>query len=62
MSVHWLKLMPLFAVGFIVAFIAALFVIRRLLAFVSSNSFAPFAWYRIVFGIILLAVYWNASF
>ena len=54
--------LPLFAVGFVVAFIAALFVIRGLLAFVSSNSFAPFAWYRIVFGIILLAFYWNASF
>ncbi len=54
--------LPLFAVGFVVAFVAALFVIRRLLAYVSHNSFTPFAWYRIIFGIILLVLYWNTSF
>lgn len=54
--------LPLFAVGFVVAFVSALFVIRGLLAYVSSNSFTPFAWYRIVFGIILLVFYWNTSF
>jgi undecaprenyl-diphosphatase len=50
---------PVFAVGFVVSFFTALVVIRKLLAYVSSNTFRPFAWYRIVFGIILLAVYWN---
>ncbi len=50
---------PVFAVGFIVSFVSALVVIRWLLAFVSRNSFRPFAWYRIVFGVILLAIYWN---
>ena len=50
---------PVFAVGFVVSFVSALVVIRKLLAYVSSNTFRPFAWYRIVFGIILLAVYWN---
>ena len=50
---------PVFAVGFVVAFVSALVVIRALLAFVSRNTFAGFAWYRIVFGIILIALYWN---
>ena len=52
---------PLFGVGFLVAFVSALVVIRWLLVYVSRNSFAPFAWYRIVFGMVLLAVYWNAG-
>ena len=40
----------LIAIGFVVAFIAALFVVRRLVEFVSRHGFAPFAWYRIVVG------------
>ena len=50
---------PVFAVGFIVSFVSALLVIRWLLRFVANNSFRGFAWYRIVFGIILLGVYWK---
>jgi undecaprenyl-diphosphatase len=50
---------PVFAVGFIVSFVSALLVIRWLLKFVANNSFRGFAWYRIVFGIILLGVYWK---
>ena len=50
---------PVFAVGFVVAFLSALVVIRALLRYVSRNSFRPFAWYRIVVGLILIAVYWN---
>jgi undecaprenyl pyrophosphate phosphatase UppP len=26
---------------------------------VSRNTFRPFAWYRIAFGIVLVALYWN---
>lgn len=51
---------PVFAIGFIVAFLSALVVIRTLIAYVSKNTFRPFAWYRIVFGIVLVAVYWNS--
>jgi len=51
---------PFFAVGFAVAFVSALLVVRALVAFVSRRSFALFAWYRIVLGIALLALYWNA--
>ena len=44
----------LIAVGFVVAFIAALFVVRRLVDFVSRHGFGVFAWYRIVVGTIAL--------
>jgi undecaprenyl-diphosphatase len=46
--------MPVFAVGFVAAFLGGLAVVRFLLAYVSHNSFAPFAYYRIVFGGLLL--------
>lgn len=51
--------LPVFAVGFVVSFIVALVVVRWLIRFVAHNSFRGFAWYRIVFGAILLAVYWH---
>ena len=38
------------AVGFVVSFIVAIFVIRAFVAFVSRSGFGPFAWYRIVAG------------
>ena len=44
----------LIVIGFIVAFIAALFVVRRLVDFVSRHGFGVFAWYRIVVGAIAL--------
>ncbi len=49
---------PIFAVGFIAAFLGGLVVVRFLLAYVGRNSFAPFAWYRIVFGGLLLAYFY----
>ncbi|MBK8753865.1 MAG: undecaprenyl-diphosphate phosphatase [Candidatus Competibacteraceae bacterium] len=45
---------PMFAVGFMAAFLGGLVVVRFLLAYVGKHSFAPFAWYRIVFGGLLL--------
>ncbi len=47
--------LPLFAVGTVVAFFSALACIRWLIRFVSTHDFVPFAWYRIVFGAIVLA-------
>ena len=38
------------AIGFVVAFIVALVVIKAFMAFVSRSGFGPFAWYRIVAG------------
>jgi undecaprenyl-diphosphatase len=45
---------PVFAVGFLSAFVAAMLTIKALLSFVSKHSFEAFAWYRIVFGLIVL--------
>jgi undecaprenyl-diphosphatase len=45
---------PVFAVGFVVAFISALFVIRKFISYVSRHDFTVFAWYRIAFGLFLL--------
>ncbi len=42
------------AIGFLVAFIVALAVIKAFVAVVSKRGFAPFAWYRIVVGAIAL--------
>jgi undecaprenyl-diphosphatase len=42
------------AVGFVMAFLAALVVVRPFLAFVGRAGFAPFAWYRIAAGAAML--------
>jgi undecaprenyl-diphosphatase len=47
---------PAFAVGFIVAFVSALVVVKAFLGYVSHHSFAAFAWYRIALGALLLLV------
>jgi undecaprenyl-diphosphatase len=49
--------LPLFAVGFIVSFLAAWVCVRWLLRYVSTHTFIPFAWYRIAFGIVVLATW-----
>ncbi|MCA1244814.1 undecaprenyl-diphosphate phosphatase [Stappia stellulata] len=38
-------------VGFVAAFITAVFVVRGLLDFVGKHGFAPFAWWRIAVGL-----------
>jgi undecaprenyl-diphosphatase len=45
----------MFAVGLVLAFVSALLCIRWLIRYVSSHGFAVFAWYRIAFGLIVLA-------
>lgn len=44
----------LIGVGFIAAFISALFAVKALLKFISHKNYVPFAWYRIVFGGLIL--------
>ena len=46
----------LIAIGFVVAFLSALVVVRGLVGFISKHGFAPFAWYRIVAGAGILAL------
>ena len=43
------------AAGFIAAFLAGLLVVRSLVAFVGRYGFAPFGWYRIALGMVMLA-------
>ncbi|MGY6216517.1 undecaprenyl-diphosphate phosphatase [Methylolobus aquaticus] len=45
----------LFAVGFAAAFISAFVAVRALLRFIVRHDFTAFAWYRIVFGLLVLA-------
>jgi undecaprenyl-diphosphatase len=42
------------AIGFVVAFVCALFVVRTLVGFVSRHGFGVFAWYRIAIGSVAL--------
>ena len=46
--------LTLIAAGFAAAFFSALLAVRGLLRFVSNHDFTVFAWYRIVFGIVIL--------
>jgi len=41
-------------VGFISAFISAFICVRWLIHYVAGHNFIPFAWYRIVFGLLVL--------
>src|SRR5205807_6947899 len=50
---------PIFGVGMLVAFISAFVVIRWLIRYVATHDFKPFAWYRIVFGLVVLATYYT---
>ncbi|MBL8381625.1 MAG: undecaprenyl-diphosphate phosphatase [Burkholderiales bacterium] len=44
----------MWAVGFVTAFLSAYACVRWLIRFVSTHDFRPFAWYRIVFGAVVL--------
>lgn len=45
---------PVFAVGFVSAFLVAAWVVKALVRYVSNHDFTIFAWYRIVFGGLIL--------
>jgi undecaprenyl-diphosphatase len=45
---------PMFLVGLLFSFLSAWVCVRWLLRYVSTHSFTPFAYYRIVFGIVVL--------
>ena len=50
---------PMFAVGLLFSFLSAWLCIRWLLRYIASHSFVVFAWYRIAFGLIVLATAWT---
>ena len=46
------------AIGFIMAFVAALLVVKPFLRYVARSGFAPFAWYRIAAGVLIVVAMW----
>jgi len=50
---------PLFAVGLVTAFFSALAGVHWLIRFIATHDFTVFAWYRIVFGGLVLATAWS---
>ena len=57
-SVLSMDVIPVFLVGLLLAFISAWLCVRWLLRFIASHDFIPFAWYRIAFGLLVLATWW----
>jgi undecaprenyl-diphosphatase len=50
---------PMFGVGLLFSFFAALACVHWLIRYVASHDFVPFAWYRIAFGIVVLVSAWS---
>ena len=59
--------LPVFVIGFVTSFIFAMIAVKGLLKFIASHSYAAFAWYRIAFGLLILATWqfgwidWSAA-
>ncbi|WP_321851861.1 undecaprenyl-diphosphate phosphatase [Pseudomonas paraveronii] len=59
--------LPVFALGFVTSFIFAMIAVKGLLKFIANHSYAAFAWYRIAFGLLILATWqfgwidWSAA-
>ncbi len=47
--------LPMFSVGLVFSFLSAWLCVRWLLRYISTHNFVPFAWYRIAFGVVVLA-------
>ena len=52
---------PMFAVGLVVSFISAWLCIRWLLRYIATHSFVGFAYYRIAFGLVVLATAYTGT-
>jgi undecaprenyl-diphosphatase len=50
--------LPVFAAGFIASFVAAMWAVRGFIKFISNHTFVAFAWYRIAFGLVVLATWY----
>ena len=53
--------LPLFGVGFVVSFLSAWLCVRWLLKYIATHTFVAFAWYRIAFGLVVLATAWSGA-
>ncbi len=52
---------PMFGVGLLFSFVSAWLCVRWLLKYISSHNFVPFAWYRIVFGLVVLGTWYTGA-
>ena len=53
--------LPVFAVGFVASFTAAMWAVKSFIRFISNHTFVVFAWYRIVFGVIVLGTAYSGA-
>ena len=53
--------LPMFLVGLVFSFLSAWLCVRWLLRYISTHDFVPFAWYRIAFGVVVLATAWSGA-
>lgn len=53
--------LPLFSIGTVAAFVSAFLCVRWLLRYISSHTFTAFAWYRIAFGLMVLATAYTGT-
>ena len=51
--------LPMFGLGALSAFISAFLCVRWLLRYISSHDFMVFAWFRIIFGVLILVTAWT---
>lgn len=51
----------MFVVGFVASFVSAFIAVRGLLRYISRHDFSVFAWYRIVFGILVLVTAYSGA-
>ncbi len=50
-----------FAVGSFTAFVSAFICVRWLLRYIATHDFTVFAWYRIIFGLVILATVYTGA-
>jgi undecaprenyl-diphosphatase len=55
----WSSFGPTLGIGFAVSFVSAFVCIRWLIRYVATHDFRIFAWYRIVFGVVVLVTAWT---
>jgi undecaprenyl-diphosphatase len=49
------------ALGFAVAFVSAIIVVRAFVTFLQNHTFVVFGWYRILAGLVLMLVLWRST-
>jgi undecaprenyl-diphosphatase len=55
----WSTFGPVLGIGFVVSFVSAFVCIRWLIRYVATHDFIIFAWYRIIFGVLVLLTAWT---